>query len=390
MLSLSITNILVRLVIACLCLLLLPSLATRAQSRKVPSNKRKININLLNKTPQESEYGATVTISIEPDGSGTFGSKSVGPMRFFEGLGGCENISIDELNFDAPREWQPQLVGRTVGSSCELTLSLQFSDISMLNRQFVAVSGQNNYGFICQVNLEQETDFNIRIKKEPAYGIRGREKIIINSRLIIETPNIRTYKGSYSNISASQKDGCLLVWSPPSQGVYELQVFLGLGIEVPSLPLGASYLKNISEARKTFFEAQKMLGKGNESKYTWLWFLRKVQPGGEWDYKTTDLKKYEDSGNFHYGVIGAALEIDDTTLLRMAGYVQELIALKPGRKAIPEEWGNAGSILNIFDIPLGGTGSGYFGDQPKDQIMIRAGIAWYKQKYEKKSSCGGR
>ena len=91
---------------------------------------------------------------------------------------------------------------------------------------------------------------------------------------------------------------------------------------------------------------------------TYHWFYLKVRNGGEWDFKQQG-GQYEEFGNWHYGVIGAALGIPDEILLRMAGAAQ----LRAGTSQ--SAWGN----------PLGGAP---YGDDPLDQAAIQRGIEWAK------------
>lgn len=92
------------------------------------------------------------------------------------------------------------------------------------------------------------------------------------------------------------------------------------------------------------------------------WFTRKVRSGGEWDFKKLD-PAFADFGNFHYGIIGAALGIELEVLLRAAGYAHRRD--NPGSR----EMGH----------PL--TGPPY-GDDPDDQEQIKAGYQYYQQNYE--------
>ena len=82
-----------------------------------------------------------------------------------------------------------------------------------------------------------------------------------------------------------------------------------------------------------------------------------------------DLKQagavYQDYGNFMYGAVGTALDIDDAILLRGAAWAQTRAGTsKP-------EWGT----------PFGW--SSPYGDDPHDQEMIEAGIDYYRNWYGK-------
>jgi hypothetical protein len=91
------------------------------------------------------------------------------------------------------------------------------------------------------------------------------------------------------------------------------------------------------------------------------WFYKQVKTKGNWDYKQSGYE-YEDFGNFHFGAVGRALGFSDQVLLRGAGAYQVY-----ENKSEPE-WGN----------PLG---SSPYGDDPRDQEMIRRGSEYYQSEY---------
>jgi RHS repeat-associated protein len=88
------------------------------------------------------------------------------------------------------------------------------------------------------------------------------------------------------------------------------------------------------------------------------WFVRQVVPGGPWDYKTRDAD-YENFGNFNYGATGAALGFSQDDLLYAAGRVQQYTG------PTDPSWGT----------PSGGPP---YGDDPRDQDMIRQGYQYYR------------
>lgn len=91
---------------------------------------------------------------------------------------------------------------------------------------------------------------------------------------------------------------------------------------------------------------------------TLQWFHARVRSGGPYDYKQHD-SGFENFGNYNYGAMGAAAGIPEQVLLRAAGRNQEQnSAYNP----------NDGHWYN---------GSPY-GDDPRDQAMIRRGISDYK------------
>ena len=102
-----------------------------------------------------------------------------------------------------------------------------------------------------------------------------------------------------------------------------------------------------------------------KSKWSPTWFRDQVKSKGDWDYKQLD-PLYEHLGNFNYGLTGKAFGFTDGQLYRNAGAAQ--IAAGTSRP----EWGTPGNT--IFGIG----GAGFFGDDPRDQAMIRAGIDAYR------------
>lgn len=103
---------------------------------------------------------------------------------------------------------------------------------------------------------------------------------------------------------------------------------------------------------------------------TLKWFKRMVQARGPWDFKTNYLKNYRNAGvtfagtqyrydmpgNFHYGFVGAAAGIGETTLELGAGQAQ----VRSGTSR-PEYW------CTSFD-------------DPEDNAYLKLGIALYKAK----------
>jgi RHS repeat-associated protein len=95
------------------------------------------------------------------------------------------------------------------------------------------------------------------------------------------------------------------------------------------------------------------------------WFYNQVKNNGPWDYKQQG-SQYQEFGNFNYGATGSAFGFPTTTLLREAGRAQQSAGTsKP-------EWGNPGSRWN----PFGGSGS--YGDDPADAVLIQQGVQYYQ------------
>lgn len=87
------------------------------------------------------------------------------------------------------------------------------------------------------------------------------------------------------------------------------------------------------------------------------WFYNHVKNGGPWDYKQRG-RQYADFGNYHYGAIGAALDIPTPMLRRAAGLAQQ----------------QADTSQPDYGSPTDVCGTSSFGDDPRDQEMIGAGI----------------
>jgi hypothetical protein len=117
-------------------------------------------------------------------------------------------------------------------------------------------------------------------------------------------------------------------------------------VNTPEAPPGVSMDTNIAEAQKHGFPQDLP------------WFYNQVRNGAIWDYKQIDPEKYQDFGNFHYGVVAAAMGIPEDVALRAAGVAQ----LFAGTSKI--EYGLPGV-------------SGAYGDDPKDQQQIGDGYAYY-------------
>jgi Bacterial toxin 44 len=99
-----------------------------------------------------------------------------------------------------------------------------------------------------------------------------------------------------------------------------------------------------------------------------LWFKSMVGYGRPWDYKTRG-EQYEDFGNWHYGLVGAAADFSEGTLLRAAGTAQ----VEHDRQANPL-WGVS---VNWVSAGFGVGGTAPFGDDPVDQDWIHRGVVEY-------------
>ena len=104
-----------------------------------------------------------------------------------------------------------------------------------------------------------------------------------------------------------------------------------------------------------------------KSRLSPFWFRNQVKNKGPWDFKQR-ARRYENFGNFHYGVVGRAFGFSERTLLREAGRAQQAAGTSQ------TTWGDPGWRLN----PWGGNGS--FGDDPEDQKMIKEGVLYFENK----------
>lgn len=104
-----------------------------------------------------------------------------------------------------------------------------------------------------------------------------------------------------------------------------------------------------------------------------LWYKGVVGDQRIWDVKFHYGSQYEDFGNFHAGVIGRAVGIDRSTLLRGAGWAQQKgRAAKAG--AGEPSWFNDVPGLDYLGVAVGLGGVWPYGDQPKDAILNTMGM----------------
>jgi RHS repeat-associated protein len=136
-------------------------------------------------------------------------------------------------------------------------------------------------------------------------------------------------------------------------------------INIPTAPPGVDVEVNIGKAEAMKWLSYLLPGIGHIIKY--IWFAYKVWPGHDWDFKRFNIGDidYQDFGNFHYGVVGAAAGIPSWILKRAAGIAQ-LIAdsWKP-------EFGHW-----YWKYP--------YGDDPRDQKYIEEGITYYNIRRKRK------
>jgi hypothetical protein len=105
------------------------------------------------------------------------------------------------------------------------------------------------------------------------------------------------------------------------------------------------------------------------------WFYEQVRNKGPWDFKRRS-PWFEDFGNVHYGVVGSALGLPAELLLRGAGRAQQEAGTSRPK------WGNWYDTSGKITVTRNEGGETIvtrtsFGDDPKDQNLIKLGIAFY-------------
>lgn len=125
--------------------------------------------------------------------------------------------------------------------------------------------------------------------------------------------------------------------------------------QYPASPPSVSLDENLLEAKR-----QNDYFKNGGSAYLFSWFYTKVRNGGEFDYKQRG-RQYASFGNFNYGAAGTAAGISEAVLLRAAGAAQTVAGTS---QAEFDKWWS--------EAP--------YGDDPVDQVWIKAGIEYAKSK----------
>lgn len=139
-------------------------------------------------------------------------------------------------------------------------------------------------------------------------------------------------------------------------------------IFIPQSPPGVDIDSNIMRARASVSVS---------------WFIDQVKPGGDMDYKIKGQKlQYEDFGNFNYGAIATAFGFSEQAALRAAGLVQVYVNAK--NKIENKRY--ADGLLYGAQHALEFLGSPPYGDEEKDQKMIKLGIRYYHEVFMRKYS----
>lgn len=108
----------------------------------------------------------------------------------------------------------------------------------------------------------------------------------------------------------------------------------------------------------------------------YAWFYNQVKTGGPWDYKKlstysyragNEVKvEYEDFGNFHFGMTGAAAGFSLNQLLRLAGRAQ-WAENNPGE----------GEAAGFIDALIGRGGRAPYADQQSDADLVTDGYTYF-------------
>lgn len=115
------------------------------------------------------------------------------------------------------------------------------------------------------------------------------------------------------------------------------------------------------------------------------WFIERLAPGGEMDYKLLGRQRmYEDFGNFNYGAVALAFGFSENAALRAAGLVQTIVdtTRKLGKDDI------AGAAAYGLHHSMDFLGQPPYGDQERDQEMIKNGFRYFREVFVKKTSVG--
>ena len=136
---------------------------------------------------------------------------------------------------------------------------------------------------------------------------------------------------------------------------------LSTQIKVPIAPPGVNIDANIRQARENFNP---------------FWFIDMVKSKGPWDYKRIDMD-YENFGNFNFGATALAFGFHEKLALQVAGLYNVLT-----NKA-RQHWKDKEYQKAISDFSVSFQGPPY-GDDSRDQVMIKYGFQYYKEIYSKK------
>jgi hypothetical protein len=116
----------------------------------------------------------------------------------------------------------------------------------------------------------------------------------------------------------------------------------------------------------------------NDDWYNPVSFYHRVDYGGPWDYKSRDknYQKYQDFGNYHFGVMAAAAGFSEDTIVRMAGWAHQR------HLENPQDRDGLADNIGLLKAAAGIGGKPPFGDDPRDQYWIKKGIDDYQRVHD--------
>lgn len=132
-------------------------------------------------------------------------------------------------------------------------------------------------------------------------------------------------------------------------------------LKIPTHPPDINIDANITKARESFNP---------------YWFIEMVKPKGLWDYKRRN-PEYEDFGNFNFGATAKAFGFQEKWALQAAGIVQ-IYQHKARADFLDAKYTQA-----LLDFKEAFKGPPY-GDEKRDQEMIRLGFRYYDDVYMSK------
>jgi RHS repeat-associated protein len=145
--------------------------------------------------------------------------------------------------------------------------------------------------------------------------------------------------------------------------------------KIPAAPPGVDIEENVALVRRMRLwyaiprGIEDLLGVRTMEYETW--FYNQVKAEGPWDFKFHYGAKYEDFGNYHYGMVAAAAGFNDFVIYNEAGRAQT-VAPKDGSFGYP---------ASRWSYIFGGFGGKFpYGDDPWDRYWISRGIRDFRKK----------
>lgn len=211
-----------------ICLFIMLGIATIAtpQREAFVNKQQRPNITSL-QTPQDNVTKITITVDIEPNGSGTLTQELLlhqGNIPKVLRDQYCNGSPPINFNLTLPKEWQPKVVTQSIDPFCKKSLSLSFTSLAVLNKQFNELTnkGYLNFGFSSLVTINNNKTFTLSAQKKPYPIETNRKKKAAVYKFIVNAPNIRTISPDYTTLSQGSA-----IWSPPDEGVHVMELRTG-------------------------------------------------------------------------------------------------------------------------------------------------------------------